>query len=187
MAVAAGSPVENELLHGERVLWVGRPDPRKRFVRGDIVLIPFSIVWTAGWVGACIAMPLQGQWGALIVGVPGAILGAYLTFGRFPHKAWRRRHTGYAVTDQRVLSVFESSRKREARAIFLDRVPQMQLFIRRDGSGSVTFGAASLEADGLEDAEGEGVGFYDIPDARYVVELVESLRLRVPDDVYASA
>ncbi len=60
--------------------------------------------------------------------------------------------------------------------------------LRADGSGTVTFGAAP--ATELEDyplGSKIAVAFFDIPDGREVAQLVEKLRTREPDDVYAPA
>ncbi len=35
------------LLPDEQLLWCGRPDPRKHFARGDVFLVPFSLLWVA--------------------------------------------------------------------------------------------------------------------------------------------
>jgi hypothetical protein len=37
--------VDRQLSAGERVAWMGRPDPTKHFNAGDLYLVPFSILW----------------------------------------------------------------------------------------------------------------------------------------------
>jgi hypothetical protein len=71
--------------------------------------------------------------------------------------------------------------------MFLNLIPTINARIRRDGSGSVVFGNApwwqgSYVNTGLDfftrGYEGEAVAFYDIRDAREVVNLVNDLRGR---------
>jgi len=38
-------PFDEHLVSGEKVLWVGRPDPAKRFSKADRFAIPFSLLW----------------------------------------------------------------------------------------------------------------------------------------------
>src|ERR671936_151627 len=70
------------LVHGEKVLWVGRPDPAKRISRSDRVLIP-SLVWGGlALVGAGSTVLSAGGFDKLVA-IPFAVLGLYFLVGRF--------------------------------------------------------------------------------------------------------
>lgn len=92
------------LLTGERLLWQGEPDPRKLFMPADAFLVPFH--------GATLALAVVFTVVAIGTGAPTFILvpisivlvvGAYLTFGRFFVKTFRKTRTTYAVTDRRAI------------------------------------------------------------------------------------
>jgi len=185
VAVSLPMEVERELVGGERLLWTGRPDPTRHFDRADLFLVPFSLMWGGFTIFWEIAV-IRNGWGfGMVWGIPFVAIGLYVIAGRFFVKARKKRRTYYAVTDRRVLSV---ERGGSTRAAFLSLIPTLNASIRSDGSGSVTFGNSSwlygsYANSGLDFlARGygpEAVGFYDIPDARSVVELVNDLRGRV--------
>jgi hypothetical protein len=188
----AGVPteIEQELIGGERVIWVGRPDPSRHFDRSDRFVVPFSLLWGGFAIFWEIGVIREGWNFGMIFGIPFVAMGLYITVGRFFVKARKKRRTYYAVTDRRVLSV---ERGGSTRAAFLDRIPTVNSSIREDGSGSVTFGntswmEGSYANSGL-DFFGQGygapdtVGFDDIEDVRAVVSLVNDLRGRTDDAV----
>src|SRR2546425_12222971 len=102
--------LQGELLAGERILWVGQPDPSILLSRADIFLIPFSVMWggftlvfaviiIAGFTGN----PSGGSVFPLLWAVPFLAAGQYLIWGRLVYKRWQKRRTYYAITTQRVL------------------------------------------------------------------------------------
>jgi hypothetical protein len=122
-------------------------------------------------------------------GVPFVAVGLYLIFGRFAYRAWLRRRTVYAVTDRRVLKLVRRRSGDSVEALFLDAIPAVNRELRRDGSGSVLFGTASLQARAnallpvaVAKVEGVPLVFEDILDAAYVAELVTDLRRTPPRD-----
>lgn len=107
----ATSRVEGHLHAGERLLWEGSPDPGVVFARQDIFLVPFSLVWAAfaaAWEASAAA---AGTLLGLAVGAPLAAFGLYVVAGRFVVKWHDRRHTRYAVTDQRAIVVRRGGRQ----------------------------------------------------------------------------
>src|SRR5919201_2297721 len=88
-------PFDAHLVAGEKILWVGRPDPSKRFERSDLFLVPFSLLWggfALFWEAAVIA---HGSFFGTLWGIPFVAIGLYMTAGRFVYKAWVRRSTLY--------------------------------------------------------------------------------------------
>jgi hypothetical protein len=101
------------LRSGETVIWQGAPDPKVRFSSGDMVLIPFSIVWggfalvwnIAAWGSGA---PLSFK----LFGLPFLAIGGYITVGRFFVTAKRKEQTTYALTTQRAVIIDDLSQVR---------------------------------------------------------------------------
>jgi len=184
MVVSVPTELERERIGGERLLWTGQPDARRHFDRSYRFLIPFTLMWGGFAIFWEIAAITSGEPFFIIWGIPFVAIGLYLIVGRFLVKARTKRRTYYAVTDRRVLSVVRGG---TTKAMFLNLIPTINAAIRDDGSGSVIFGNASwLQASyantGVEffgrGYDADVVAFYDIPDARAVVDLVNELRDR---------
>lgn len=169
---------------GEKLLWIGQPDPSRHFDRSDRFLIPFSILW-GGFAIFWEAGVVAAGWGfGILWGIPFVAMGLYFMAGRFFVKARKKRRTYYVVTDRRVFSV---ERGGPTRASFISLIPTINANIRDDGSGSVSFGNSSWLQESYANsgmdffARGygpEAVSFYDIREAREVVNLVNELRGR---------
>jgi hypothetical protein len=187
--IEAGIPiaVENELIKGERLLWSGRPDPKRLFARSDLLMIPFSLMWGGFAIFWEISVIREGWGFGVIWGIPFVALGLYMIAGRFFVKSRRRRRTHYAVTDKRVLVIDQGG---STRAALLSSIPTIDAQLRSDGSGTVIFGAPSAMQAAYADSGadifgsdgGDFVGFHDIPDARSVVDLINEQRSRPSDE-----
>jgi uncharacterized membrane protein len=178
--------VERHLSSGERIEWVGRPDPTKHFTSGDVFLIPFSLMWggfSIFWEAGAIA----GGAGVFFAlwGIPFVAIGLYFIFGRFIYKAYRKRRTIYAITNRRVLAIVRRRNDEAVEATYLSSIPNISTHAVSNGRGSVEFGLSSPMAgrygnSGMELlARGQmatGISFYDIEDPRGVADLVERLR-----------
>jgi len=180
-SVLPASALEPHLVHDERVIWTGRPDPAKHFSKTDAFAIPFSLLWggfSIAWEVAAVAS--GGIFG--VFGLPFVAMGLYLIFGRFIHKARVKRRTLYAVTDKRVLKLVRRRRGDVLDAGFIDAIPAVNRDVGADGSGSVVFGSGSgWSGEWANTGLGSGnmpvpLAFYDIPDAAHVADLVTDLR-----------
>jgi hypothetical protein len=176
--------VERHLSSGERIEWVGRPDPAKHFTRGDVFLVPFSIMW-GGFAIVWETLAISGGGGVLfaLFGLPFVALGLYFIFGRFIAKANRKRRTIYAVTNRRVLTILRRRRDESVDAMYLRSIPSVSTSAVSNGRGSVVFGSTTswYANSGMElftrgQTANTGIGFYDIDDASDVADLVERLR-----------
>ncbi len=181
------SVVERQLSAGERVEWIGRPDPGSHFTRGDLYLVPFSILWAGFavfWEATAIASG-AGLFFALW-GIPFVLIGLYFVVGRFIYKAYRARRTVYAVTDRRVLSIAARRGGETVETTYLRALPGISTTAGANGRGSVDVGNSGPIGNpwgnnGMEyftrGSSGKtGVSFCDIDDARGVADLVERLR-----------
>lgn len=168
------------LLAGERILWTGRPDPRRIFDAKDTYLVPFSLLWGGGtlfWEGSVVFVgggpPFFVLWG-----IPFVVVGQYLIWGRLIVKRWDRNRTIYAVTDQRVMVL----RRRSLQSIFVTHLPPINQSSRADGSGSLEFGNPGpygMWSNTGMDIFGFGrntLAFYDIPGVTQVYRLINQAR-----------
>lgn len=182
---------QKELLQGERILWIGQPDPSVRFAKADAFLIPFSILWggfALFWEGAALtAVGASKDPAALIFplfGIPFVVIGLYFIFGRFWYKAKKKKRTYYAVTDKRVL-VLSDFFSRHFEAAFINSIPVINKSVKTSGTGTIIFGNTNFFATmygntGMDFfASYYGVSapaFYDIKDVESVYQQVNNLR-----------
>jgi hypothetical protein len=107
----ARARVNSLILSGERILWIGRPDPAVNFTLADAYLIPFSLLWfgfVAIWNIGVGTSPNAQLFSA--VGVFFLVAGVYVVFGRFVYKRLNKLRTVYAITTHRAL-VLTGARK----------------------------------------------------------------------------
>lgn len=167
---------ERVRLPGEQLLWEGRPYTGLMFRPIDIFLVPFSVVW-AGFPASMLFQDgiaaVPGP--AIMIGGLFLVIGVYATVGRFLLDIAIRRTLRYAVTNRRVLILRGQS---GLRSINIDALPMLDLHERRDGSGTLRFGAGG----GLLQAGNFAVWqptfdsvpqFLRIPNARAVYELID--------------
>jgi len=158
------------LLRGETLEWTGRPDPAKRFARGDLFLVPFSICWFGFMIFWVVAAASSSAPLFSLTGIPFLVIGSYFTVGRFVVKARRKRRTGYGLTAGRALVAVGTGSLSESP---LQRIP-IGVHRARDGQHvTVIFGRASGWSNGSMYANtgmdffnmGNGpLGFYDVAD-----------------------
>lgn len=136
---------------GEQLQWEGAPDPRVIFSKQDLVLVPFSMLWT-GFAFFWEAAALSGGWlPGGVFGLPIIAIGLYMVFGRFFYKRWDRRRTRYVVTNRRALVLRSGGRKLQEAPIL---TAPMKLESSRDGQhGSVIW---SLDAWSARQSSGFG-------------------------------
>lgn len=175
----------DELLKDEKILWAGQPDPSIVFSPADKFLIPFSLIWGGGsFIGVYTSLRYDASIFSILFGIPFAFIGLYLIFGRFIYKNWRKRITYYAVTNQRILILTNSSNK-HIKAAFISNIPVINKKTHKNNLGTITFGNvlpyySSYNNTGLDFFSSpymEGPpSFYDIKGAEDVYHLVNELR-----------
>jgi len=189
------SVFQSELLKDEKIHWTGQPDSSSIFSPADWFMVPFSLMWggfAIFWESTVLGLNpfldtskhrppvFFALWG-----VPFVCIGLYMIFGRFFYKAWKRKRTYYAVTNQRVLQVAVTGRV-QIQALFLNQTAAINKYVRSDGSGTLTFGNtgyypfsyyANSGMDFLGSRYSQGIfAFYDIPEVDGVYRLVNQLR-----------
>jgi hypothetical protein len=107
--------VRSELSHGERLLWVGQPQPT-RFAYSAIPIVLFGIPWTAFalfWIAGASSFGASNKVGGSpagvgvfqffpLFGLPFVLIGLGMLSS--PYWLWRQaKRTCYALTDRRAL------------------------------------------------------------------------------------
>lgn len=185
--------IGRELRKGEEVLWSGHPDRAAFLSKGDIILVPASLLWSA--MALSFAIPMLSAVRTdndvlpfvLFFAIPFAVMAVYCMFGRFAFRLWVKSRTHYLVTNERVVAlskVFGNN----VHASFIDEIGLVNSVRSMRGAGSIWFGDApwwmiNLGSSALDSPVplpgGPGpVVFYDIRGANEVRELITELRSR---------
>lgn len=135
-----------ELLPEERILWAAQPLPGRLFSPADLFMIPFGLFWlgfSIFWMvmASAGARTAPGSMGIIfpLFGLPFVLIGLYLVFGRFIYTHYRRKSTYYAVTDKRIIIMTKRVNK-TVRSEKISSFTTMDKYVRRDGTGTITFG-----------------------------------------------
>lgn len=169
------SKFQQELQQGERILWTGQPDPNIFFTKGDLFLIPFSLLWGGGMMFAVLPGLFTGNQLDFPFGFFPLIfvfVGAYITVGRFIFKYLRKKKTYYAVTNHRALMLTELF-GRNLQAINIKTVSAVNKSSNSQGTGSIVFGELSQQASmysnmGMDLFSGNVPAFFDIHNVDHV-------------------
>lgn len=192
---ASREKFSSELIDGETISWAGQPDPSVIFSKSDAIMIPFSLLWggfAIFWELSALApcKPGSGSGGTDFIfplfGVPFVLIGIYMIIGRFFYKAWKKKRTYYAVTDQRIL-ILTKTGSTNLQALFFKDIPAIQKSVCKNGIGSIIFSNQDSVAATISNqwvtSNNQNISvpsFEDIHDADSVYDLIN--RLRTPQD-----
>jgi hypothetical protein len=131
--------IQLQLVSGESIVWMSKPNPSVVFHKQDLFLIPFSFLWggfAIFWEGSVAGFwnhgSRSGAWiFGMIWGIPFVLIGQYLIWGRFIYDLWLKGRTYYAVTNRRVI-VLQKGWSQKIVAAYLDSLPALT----KEGSGS---------------------------------------------------
>jgi len=164
---------------GERLLWSGRPAQGLLLTLTDLFLVPFSLLWSS--------LPFSMVLTAGSTTFPMfiwlfAVVGFYITIGRFLVDAWIRAGMSYAVTDRRVL-ILRKWPFHNLRSLALDDLGDVELRRRLGGSGTIRLGATDWRGmmrgfEGWSPAMSRAPQFLAIRDAASVFDLILEARHR---------
>lgn len=147
------TPLANELLEGEELLWSGRPDPQGKSIVSParvfsilgLVYFPLGLLLVILGLILLFAVPGAASGGFLGALIPGGvffILGlVFFIVGqavRFP-----TRNAFYAITDRRVI-IMRTGRYLRVVSYGKRAITQVQRIERPDGSGDLIFSGNSL-------------------------------------------
>jgi len=175
---------QGRLLPGERLVWAGKPKSGLMLTARDGFLIPFSLMWggfAIFWEWSVLDSTRGNSPGGFFAlwGIPFVLAGLYLILGRFFVDAWARARTAYGVTGQRIL-ILRDGPFGKFTALAIDRLPELSLNERADGSGTIRFGGDSIFGrrngfSGWSPALDGTPQFLAVPDARAVFDQIQKL------------
>ena len=131
------------LLPGERVVWMGRPERYSLLRPADAFLIPFSLLWggfAIFWESGVLAS--GAPFFFIIFGVPFVAIGLYLIGFRFVARSRAMRTARYLVTNARVIvsGGFTGQNRAEQ---WLTQLDPPVIREQADGTGDLAFGSFS--------------------------------------------
>lgn len=130
------------LNRGERLLWSGAPRQGILLRPSDALFIPFSLLWGGFAIFWELSVIRDGApFFFALWGIPFVVVGLFLIVGRFYWDSWRRAHTAYAVTSERLI-ISVDGLGGTVRSLGLDTLPLIELEQRPDGDGSLVFGTS---------------------------------------------
>ena len=172
------------LAQGERLVWVGVPNPFAILSRWDMIVLPASLVWTGVFFYMYFIADTTDESGestfpAFFV-IPFVVLAVYGTVGRFVFKWWRNGRTAFALTDRRVMVLIRLPFTSRFRSLSLAELGGIELEVRGGGNGSITFGSQPHKANwfsntGLnpfQETKELPLAFVDIKDVQKVNDLI---------------
>lgn len=183
-----------ELAPGERIKWLGKPDPAQ-YARQALPMVIFGIPWTLFalfWEGGAIQPALQGIDRAGGPGMAFSIMFPLfglpfigIGIGMLTSPIWYRRkaaNTIYAVTDRRALMI-SGSGTRTVQSYDRSAIGTLTRKERGDGSGDLLFGgetpAVQWGNSRRSSSNQTTPGFYGIRTVRQVEQLLrEALEAR---------
>jgi hypothetical protein len=164
----AESEIRRLLDPGESLVWSGMPIQGVRLRAGDVVLIPFSLLW-GGFAVFWETMVLvsRAPWFMALFGMPFVAIGLYLIVGRFFVDAKTRARTFYGITDRRVV-VATGLFSRRVTSIALADLVGMQVDERTDCSGTISFGPGTRRPTWFSQSSWPGAGKFSPPSFDFV-------------------
>lgn len=119
-----------------------------------------------------------------IFGIPFVIVGLYFIFGRYIFKSINKKHTYYAITNQRIL-IYSNLRSNNLQAEFIRQLPCINKNVNSNGIGTIKFGNLTFFStmygnSGIDFFGGQYTKdipiFYDIKDVEKVYKIVNEIR-----------
>jgi hypothetical protein len=172
------SLVESELSSGERVIWIGKPNPSRMALR-TVPIVLFGIPWTVfalfwTWGASGFQLPNFNEGFNLfpMFGIPFVLVG----LGMLSSPFWVMRSakmTVYVLTNSRAI-ICENGISTTIRSFSPERLGDLQRKQRADGSGDLIFGRELTRyANGKSRLTEHG--FLAIADVKAVEDMVRQL------------
>jgi hypothetical protein len=175
--------VDNELDRDEKIVWLGRPDP-KASGRGYLAVQLFAIPWTAFsvfWIGMAAGWKIpdfkQGFDFFPLFGIPFFLIG----IGMLTSPIWGKRLASksvYVLTNRRAIIFKKEFTGMSIRSFNPDQLRTLERKQHADGSGDLIF---KQEITGHSDSGPHigQVGFLGVANVKQVEDLVEQLAASV--------
>lgn len=168
---------------GQQAEWIGHPRGGLRFQRGDIFMIPFSLLW-GGLVlfslGPTFTHPAAGNSAiGSIVLCFFAVVAVYIVAGRFLVDMYLRSQTTYQLRGESAI-IRRTGLFANTTEVYLPSVGSINLDLSADGSGTIYFGPRSnaWNGTGWPSYGPNSPAFVMIDRAQYVFDRCKALQRR---------
>ncbi len=164
------------LLLEEKILWTGKPDTKKLFLKEDIFLIVIgcsciiaNLIWEINSIriitGSIVEENIKPSDGiiSIVFGIPFILVGYYLTIGRVIKRRRNNQKILYVITDKRIL-IFEIGTNEKVIKKDINQITNIDMDIDKNGTGTIIFGENNSSNK-----------FYNLCDAENVYELLNNL------------
>jgi hypothetical protein len=191
--------ISRELRSEESLLWAGRPFQGWRLHTIDVILVPFSVLWSIAALAAFVAgievligaprgltdpvNPEIVRWSgiayAVIFVTAFPAFAFYLTCGRFMLNARRRARTWYGLTTERILIISEFFGRRVTEVPLHD-LGHITFSHHEDGSGTICFDSrTSARPSRLRVPAISHCEFERVPQVRRLVRRITSAQRKI--------
>ena len=167
-----------ELSAREQILWSSQPIQGLMLRSSDVFMIPFSLLWGGFAIfWESMVVYVGAPFFFMLWGIPFILFGLYMIVGRFFVDAKQREKTYYALTSERVIILSGLFRK-NIRSLSLKTLSEINISVKSNGSGTITFGASHPMAWWHSGFVWPGMGRYTAPafemidNAKQVYELL---------------
>ena len=132
-----------ELREGEKLLWYGKPEEfetmdktnKQHLIRRSIIIIGVVAALCVIYVAYAMSKGIVIKPALVVLAMAGAVMGAVNGF----LECKKIRKMGYAITDQRIISVLELPKSLE-----FNRVKEVAFKTDEDGHTSILFGTKTI-------------------------------------------
>jgi hypothetical protein len=166
---------QNEMLKDEKILWTGKP--KKGFVLPGgyilLILFGFPLLGIGSFMGYSAIQSFDIF--AMIFCLPFILFGLYLFFGVIISRNYQTKRTYYAVTNQRIIILINSSNKK-VESILINQIPVLNKTVKKDGSGTIQFDNTGYMGTGRNSYRIEALSFDNIMDVDTVYRMISDLR-----------
>ncbi len=172
---------QSEMLKDEKILWSGQPEPGFFMTKGDIFLILFALFFLGPTGYMEFFAILSFDLISMVFFSPFVILGSYILVWNPVYKHYQKKKTHYAVTNQRVLILIDSSDKK-VESKLISQIPVLNKTINKDGIGTIQFDNPGYVGTGEYSSRIEVPSFDNIKNVDTVYKMISDLKL--PHEVY---
>lgn len=187
---AINNLISGELSENEKTLWIGSPNYKKMFEKGDVFLVPFSVIWllvALVWEFIALFGTRDGSVIDVIFPIVGfffVLFGLYFSFGRFIHKRHVKKITFYVITNERILIII-SGRESKTTSENIRNISQITKVNYANGSGTIFFDRTSYPQSFFSNTGMEfllayrardSMVFYDIENVNHVYQTLMELK-----------
>ena len=172
--------VQNAIGADVPLRWVGRPAQGLLFRTGDLLMIPFSLLWggfAIFWESTAISD--GGPIFFRLWGIPFVLIGLYMIAGRFIVDAYLRAHTTYAIGDHAIYFVRDGLANGVS-TLAASALTPVQMQLGANGRGTIIFADSAIRffnySASWRMTTAPDYAFESIPDVQKVYEMINSIR-----------